>query len=72
MYVCLKGENVQIAMFDWNAKVTKGKYQKQSTKSKIKKNKTTAILGASLFGKKANYIIPTINYYPRNGSGLEL
>ena len=58
-------------MFDWNSKVTNGKYQKQSTKSK-KKKKTIVILGASLFGQKVNYIIPTINYYPRNGSGLEL
>ena len=37
-----------------------------------KKKKTIVILGASLFGQKVNYIIPTINYYPRNGSGLEL
>ena len=36
IHVCLKRENVQKAMFYWNAKVTKCKYQKQSLKNKIK------------------------------------
>ena len=33
---CLKGKNVQKAIFYWNAKITQCKYQKQSTRNKIK------------------------------------
>ena len=41
-------------MFYWNAKVTKCKYQKQSTKNN-KINKTKAAVVASLLRKKMGY-----------------
>ena len=46
--------------------------KRQSTRNKFTKknkneNETKVIVGASLSRKKAGYIIPTMNCYPRNG-----
>ena len=51
-------------MFYRNTKVAKCKYQKESTKIEI--NKTKVVVGVSLPRKKASYIIPAMNCYPRN------
>ena len=62
--MCLKEKNIQKAMFYWNAKITKCKYQKQSIRNKIKK----FVVGAYLSRKKKSvYIIPNMNCYSRNG-----
>ena len=49
IHICLKGRNVQKAIFYWNAKITCCRWLSLSLK------------------KKAGYIIPTMNCYPRNG-----
>ena len=47
--VKVKGKNVYKAIFYWNAKVTKCKYQKQSTENKIKQSRSKSYYSCITF-----------------------
>lgn len=59
-----KGENVQKALFYWNAKVKNTNLRNKAQKANTKKAKVA--VGASVL-KKVGYVIPSMNCYPRNG-----
>ena len=59
-----KEENVQKAIFYWNAKVENINIRNKAQKANTKKAKVS--VGESVL-KKVGYVIPSMNCYPRNG-----